>query len=262
MKKPLLHFAHGNGFPSLCYSQLLDVLGTEYTCTYVDKVGHTKDYPVTDSWDYLVAEVIESIEAKADAPVIGVGHSLGGVLTCIAAIKKPSLFRHVVMIDSPLLNWLESNIVRIAKAIGIIDRLTPAFRTRVRRQHWHTREELMAYLKTRDLFKTFTDACLEDYINYGTKQDSHGYTLVFDRQVEYSIYRTMPHRFHQYAGQLKVPTALIYADKSTVVPLKTVHYMHKQFGIAGYKMKGTHMLPMEDPVGVGEKIIEILGYSE
>src|SRR5437870_13259241 len=101
--RELLHFAHGNGFPSPCYRQLLEGLEGRYDCSYIDRIGHNPQFPVTENWPFLIDEVIDSVNRQAGQPVIAVGHSLGGVLSLLAAIKEPTLFKAVIMLDSPLL---------------------------------------------------------------------------------------------------------------------------------------------------------------
>ncbi|MGQ3890590.1 alpha/beta fold hydrolase [Legionella sp. CNM-4043-24] len=256
--KDKIHFAHGNGFPSACYRQLFLILEDRYECDYISKVGHDPRFPVSDNWENLVDEVITSVRQNFNAPVIGLGHSLGGVLTFLAAIKEPSLFKAVVMIDSPLLNRFRSRMVRFAKSLGFIDQLTPAARTRGRRHRWETKEELMAYLKSRPLFKTFNDACLQDYIDYGVEVVDGAYQLVFDREIEYRIFRTIPHHLPSLENRLMVPTSLIYGDKSSVVDHKTVRYMEDKYQVRCYKMPGGHMLPMQNPQLLAEKIYQAL----
>jgi pimeloyl-ACP methyl ester carboxylesterase len=257
--RQVLHFAHGNGFPSPCYRQLLQYLQERFDCCYIDRIGHNPDFPVTENWHKLVEEVIASVKSQAPQPVIAVGHSLGGVLTLLAAIEQPRLFRAVIILDSPLFGRFKSSIVRLSKAVGMIDRLTPAFRTRARRQHWQSREQVVSYLKSRALFKTFTDACLEDYIDYGMLKDDEGYSLRFDRQIEYQIYRTIPHILSAYEGRLQVPTALIYGDKSTVVDRFDLRYMKKYYDIKPIEAKGTHMFPMEYPQATAHLIMDVVG---
>ncbi|KTD64795.1 alpha/beta fold hydrolase [Legionella spiritensis] len=258
--KEIIHFAHGNGFPSLCYSQLFHALEeAHFTCCFIEKIGHNPKYPVTENWPYLVDEVIDSIHRQSNEPVIAVGHSLGGVLSMLAAIKQPSLFKAVIMIDSPLLGRLKSNMVKLAKVLGVIDRVTPAHRTRTRRQIWNDKQQLIQYLKSRPLFKTFSEACLQDYMEFGLKKGDDGrFHLVFDSRIEYSIYRSIPHHLYEYAGKLTVPTALIYGSHSDVVSRLDVHYMKHNFNIRCFKMKGTHMLPMEEPDLVANHIIRAL----
>ncbi|KTD16998.1 alpha/beta fold hydrolase [Legionella jordanis] len=256
--RELIHFAHGNGFPSLCYSQLLKQLGNRYDYCYIDRIGHNPQFPVTENWHLLVDEVLDSVKAQANQPVIAIGHSLGGVLSLLAAIEEPCRFKTVIMIDSPLLGRFKSNVVKLAKAVGIIDRVTPAFRTRSRREHWQNKEQIINYLKTRELFKTFAPECLQDYIDYGLRKTDDGYVLRFDRHIEYLIFRTIPHTLHEYEGKLTVPAVLIYADRSTVVDRMDIRYMKKHYNIQSIKMKGTHMLPMESPIQLAEQIFAVL----
>jgi pimeloyl-ACP methyl ester carboxylesterase len=97
--KPILHFAHGNGFPSPCYRQMLMPLEAEFDCCYIDKIGHAKAFPINDNWHTLVDELRESIRLQSNnQPVVAVGHSLGGVLSILAALKEPALFRAVVLL--------------------------------------------------------------------------------------------------------------------------------------------------------------------
>ncbi len=257
--KPPLHFAHGNGFPSPCYQQLLSRLKKTFDCYYIDRVGHDQRFPVTDNWRALVDEVILSIQSQTTQPVIAVGHSLGGILSLLASIEQPALFQSVVLLDSPLLGRLKSSAIRLSKMLGVIDHVTPASRTRHRKQHWNTREEAYSYLKSRHLFKHFTPACLNDYIEYGLVEGESGYTLRFDPAIEYQIYRTIPHVLHHYEGVLTVPCALIYGNKSTIIYPNDVHYMKKHHGIVGYETKGTHMFPMEHPDVVADLIAHAVG---
>lgn len=258
--KDIVHFAHGNGFPALCYKQLLTGLEERYQCLYIDKLGHDVKFPVTENWHFLVDELIASIERQSSQPVIGIGHSFGGIVSLVAAIEKPHLFKAVILIDSPLLGRFKSSIVRLAKALGVIDRITPAQRTRARRDYWQNKTELLSYLKTRELFKTFTNECLQDYIDHGLTKTSDGYVLNFNRHIEYTIYRTIPHSLYEYEGRLKIPAALIYGKSSSVVNKSDVRYMKKHYNILSYGLEGSHMLPMEDPKKVVQTIFSFLDF--
>jgi pimeloyl-ACP methyl ester carboxylesterase len=223
----LVHFAHGNGFPSPCYHQLLLNLEKKFKLSFIDRIGHSSEFPVTENWHKLVDELIYSIKMQASQPVIAIGHSLGGVLSFRAAVAEPSLFKAVILLDSPIMGRVKSRLIRISKNIGMIDRITPALRTRGRRFYWQSKKQALAYLKDKDLFKNFTDQCLEDYIEYGMNKNEDGYSLRFDRNIEYKIFRTIPHILYKYEGRLSVPTALIYGDKSNVIDRVDLYNMKK-----------------------------------
>lgn len=254
----MVHFAHGNGFPSPCYRQLLQHLQGQFDCCYIDRIGHSPAFPVTENWHLLVEEVIQSVKTQSSQPVIAVGHSLGGVLSFLAAVEQPDLFKAVILLDSPIIGRLKSNVLRLSKAMGMIDHLTPAFRSKGRQQHWQSREQVLSYLKSRKLFKTFADKCLEDYIDYGMEKNESGYSLRFNRQIEYQIYRTIPHILHEHEGRLKIPAALIYGNRSNIIDRSDLRYMKKYHGIVNYEIDGTHMFPFEQPKVAADLILQAL----
>jgi pimeloyl-ACP methyl ester carboxylesterase len=260
--KPKLHFSHGNGFPSPCYRQMLTALEPNFECCYIDKVGHTPEFPVLDNWEALTDEVIASVRRQSDEPVVAVGHSLGGVLNLFAALKAPELFQAVILLDSPLLSRMRQRGILLSKKLGLIDNITPARRTQARRRHWPTREAAFKYLKRRELFKHVTDACLNDYIDYGMTQDVAGYTLRFDVDIEYQIYRTMPHSLAAYPSKLHVPSALIYGQDSNVIHAADRRHMKQRYGIPSFKIAGTHMFPLEHPEATALLILKVMSYLQ
>ncbi len=253
-----IHFVHGNGFPSQCYRQLLTRLESRYECCYLDRVGHAANFPVTDNWHYLVKEVISSIQAQASKPVIALGHSLGGVLSLLAALERPELFKAVIVLDSPMFGRIKSLMLRVSKTFGVIDHVTPASKTRKRRQHWTSREQALTYLRRRVLFKSFDQACLQDYIDFGMKKDETGYSLRFDPQIEYQIYRTIPHFSYANEGPLKMPAALIYGDKSHLIHHSDLRYMKRKYGVDGFEIHGSHMFPMEHPEVCATMVMNVI----
>ena len=256
--KTRLHFAHGNGFPSPCYRQMIMALEPYFDCCHIDKVGHAPEFPILDNWEALADEVIASVRRQSDEPVVAVGHSLGGVLSAFAALKEPDLFKAVILLDSPLLSRTRQRAVQLSKKLGFIDKVTPARRTQGRRCHWPTREAVFQYFKRRELFKHITDACLNDYIDYGMTQDESGYSLRFDSAIEYQIYRTMPHSLADYPNKLHVPSALIYGRESDVIYASDRSYMKRRYNISSFKTEGTHMFPLEHPKATAELILKVL----
>ena len=124
--RPIIHFSHANGFPAPCYSKLFGFLENGFRIGYLDRIGHDARFPVSDRWDHLVDELIAGIETRWNEPVIGVGHSLGGYLSALAAVRRPELFRAIILLDAPILGQFTGSAVQFIKHIGLIDRVTPA----------------------------------------------------------------------------------------------------------------------------------------
>lgn len=254
MQKPKLHFAHANGFPSKSYSKLFSFLEPHFDVGYISIHGHNPDYPVTNNWTELANELIHYIEKHYTQPVIGVGHSLGGVLTFMAALTKPELFSSIIMLDAPVLNPLRSVGVRLAKKYGWIDKLTPGGVTRARRREWPSVEAAIEYFANKSVFKHFDADCLHDYVRYSTEKTEQGIRLIFTPEIEYQIYRTLPDHLSQYRKRLKVPASLIYGKRASAVTASDRSYMKKHFHIHCESIEGDHLFPFEHPELTAQRI--------
>lgn len=252
-----IYFAHGNGFPSLCYNQLLKELTGSYKCSMIDRIGHNPKFPVSHNWPFLVDELIVDIE-KLQTPVIAVGHSLGGVLSVMACSKRPDLFRAIILLDSPLLGRVKSHLIKLSKFLKLINRITPAKRVQNRQEFWSSREEALKYFKNKLLFKNFTEECLNDYINYGLVKQQSRYSLWFSREIEYQIYRTLPHQLYQHEDKLSIPCCLIYGKQSRIIKAADIDYMQKHYLTSVVPIPGTHMFPMENPKLTADIILQWL----
>ncbi len=135
MKDLTLHFAHANGFPAGAYTKLLKSLQMDYEVIAVPMLGHHSQYPLDDNWAGLVEELIDYIEQHAHQPVIGVGHSLGSILTFLAANRRPELFSRIIMLDPPLVYGRHAFIFFLIKRLGLMKRTGIIAQTRRRRKN-------------------------------------------------------------------------------------------------------------------------------
>lgn len=259
MNKPFLHFAHANGFPAPVYRKLLDKLSERYQVGYLETIGHDRRYPVTDGWPHLADETIAYIEASYDAPVIGVGHSLGGLVLFFAAIKRPDLFSSLVILDSPMFSPWRSRGLRLAKMFGRVDSITPAGATKRRRNGWGSVEEVRKYFADKSLFADFDPDCLEDYARFGTVEQQGEVKLKFSPKIECDIFRSLPHHYYQLKGRLKVPTAFIAGTNSNVVNAADLAYLRRHFRVPVLHQKGGHLYPLEAPLATAEAIHSMIG---
>ncbi|RRJ84941.1 alpha/beta fold hydrolase [Aestuariirhabdus litorea] len=255
MKARQIHFAHANGFPSGSYRKLF--LGLEshgYEVGYLEQHGHNPRFPVTHSWGHLVDELIEDLEQRYSGPVVGVGHSLGGVLCSFAAARRPDLFSAVVMLDSFIIGGAEKLVISLAKSTGWIDRITPAGRTRNRKAQWRNHDEARRYFRNKGLFAHFDSDCLEDYLRAGLRHRGQQVELVYHPDVEVNIYRNVPHRSPPKYNRFEIPTALLYGDRSDVVKASRIRRGERLPNLVQKRVTGTHMFPLEHPLETAHHI--------
>jgi len=193
--KNIIHFSHANGFPASTYRTIFAELSDHYEVRAIERIAHDPRFPVTQDWPHLVEQLLDDVGRTYEEPVWLVGHSLGGYLSLMAALKKPQWVRGVVMLDSPVVAGWRSSILRVSQWTGLDERLSPAAATRTRRTHWASRDEAWRHFHAKPAFARWDERMLSDYIDFGIPQVSHDGTrsLAFDRRIEYQIYRTLPH---------------------------------------------------------------------
>jgi len=237
---------------------MLRGLAPRYRIGAIEAIGTHPRYPVTEGWPLLVRQLIDTLERERGAePVFGVGHSLGGYLTFLAATERPDLFRAIVMIDAPVIGALKGRLLGATKRIGIVDRVTPAGVTRDRRAEWASREEAKAHFRGRKLFRGFTEECLDDYLRHALAGREGHYRLKIDPAVEYQIYRTIPHDMHRHLARLQVPAGFIGGTHSEVVgrvgmgPMRGDRFIKR-------RVPGGHLFPFEHPAEAAAAIADLL----
>jgi pimeloyl-ACP methyl ester carboxylesterase len=271
--KPLIHFAHANGIPSAVYEKLFDELrsgdhGQSFDIVTLPLIGVDPRFPVNNHWTNLRDQVIESIQRQAiDAqgqprPVIALGHSLGGLCSYLAAYKIPQLISGLVMMDPPMIRGMYSFLMHLAKncAPHEYDKRTPAAMSMKRRDHWDSRAQAAAQLRTRGMFAAFDQDCFDAYIHYGlTDAPQGGVTLTIPRSVEVEIFRTNPSLFWLYPRRApKVPAHMIAGSESLFYQRGFPQRLQKQQGIPYSLIEGGHMFPLEQPHETVARIREVV----
>lgn len=262
--KPLIHFAHANGIPSKVYQKFFDALSDEYDVVYLPLIGTDPKYPISNHWQHLVTQVIDSIERQAQGrPVIGLGHSMGGLLSFMAAYRKPALMQQLIMLDPPLINGLPSLAIHLAKIFkpAYVDRVTPAGISVFRRDHWASREEAREKLRPRGFFADFDPQCFDDYIQYGLTEDTvnGGVTLTIPKMAEVEIFRSNPSLFWlQPRKAPTIPVKLVVGKESQFLQRGFPQRVKRLLGIDYVVTEGGHMFPLEHPLNVARLVKQLI----
>ena len=105
-KGPLLHVAHANGFHPQTYQTSLHGLMEDYhILSYLARPFWSQESPDgLKHWTQLADDMVAALKTHKDKGIIGIGHSLGGVLTLYAAVNEPGLFSRLILIDPTMLS--------------------------------------------------------------------------------------------------------------------------------------------------------------
>jgi len=255
MSRDILHFSHANGFPAACYRKFFGFLEPDFRIGSINCIGHDPAYPVTDGWPHLVAQLIDHLSAQYRVPVVGVGHSLGGYLTFMAAVQRPELFKCIILLDAPIIGHFRGGAFGMLKRLGLVDRITPAHHTRERRRDWSSVDEMVGHFRRRKIFRHFDPDCLHDYAALGTAREGGRVRLLFDPEIEYQIYRSVPHDLVYYCNRLKLPAGFIGGRHSDV--LSRVGMANTRGNFRVKRIEGGHLFPLERPQAAAEAVRQL-----
>lgn len=258
---PLLHFAHANAYPPGCYRQFIEALMPHYRVLAIEQRPlwpHSRPEEL-DSWELLADDLIRFFEQEGPENVIGVGHSLGGVATLYAAVKRPSLFRQLILIE-PV--FLMPELLKMAAANPDAAYQMPLVQGALRRRdRWPSRQDAFERFRPKPVFRRFSDEALWDYVNHAACEDGSGeFVLAFPREWEARIYAHPPQHVWEHLPQVTQPTLAIRAAESdTVVPAAWQLWQELQPAATFVEIPDTgHMLTMERPSLVAQTILHHL----
>lgn len=270
--KPLIIFSHGNSFPASTYGVLFQSLQARgFQVKAIEKFGHDPRYPVTSNWPNLVQQLADFTQAeveKSGQPAFLVGHSLGGFLSLMCAASNPVLggqpVRGVVMVDSPILGGWRAKALSVAKRAQLVGSISPGAISRKRRQQWLGRDEVLAHFRSKKAFARWDEQVLLDYIDHGTHDENgsaQGQRLLsFDRDVETSIYNTLPDNMDQLLKKnpLQCPAAFIGGRASVEMKQVGMALTRKVTQGRIMMLDGSHLFPMEKPLATAAAIEAML----
>ena len=159
---PLIHLAHANGFPPGAYAPFAQAL----TTTSPSDSGptyHLIGLPArplwpgsqprsAPTWHTLADDLLQGLHELGLRDLIGLGHSMGGVYTMLAALRQPDLFRALVLIDPVILppGWLRT--LRLMRWLGL-GRRQPLVQGALRRRRvWPSRQACFQRYRGKPLF--------------------------------------------------------------------------------------------------------------
>lgn len=255
--KPL-HFLHANGYPPYSYKPLLELLKSEYHVfgMLLRPLWEEANLEDLQDWKPFSDDLRLFLSSRSD-PVIGVGHSIGAIVTLRAALRDQEKFRALVLIDPVL--FVPGFLLRrnIARALGLGDRFQPLIAgAKKRRRAFDNLETAYRGYRNRDIFRYMSNENLRIYIEGITRKTNTGYELVYSPEWEAQIYRTSLQDFDIWRclPKLDVPTLFLRGTETDTF-LKEAERLVKRKqpkAIVEALAESTHLLPLERPREVFE----------
>lgn len=260
-----LHFLHANGYPPACYKPLLELLQTDYHVfgMMLRPLWDGSKPEAINSWHPLTNDLLQFLASTAptappsatdqSTPVIGVGHSIGAVVTLRAALREPRKFRALVLIEpvlfvpSFMLYW------HIFRLLGVGERFHPLITVaQKRRRTFADLEIVFRSYRNRKIFRYLNDETLRTLIaGITTSKADGGYELVYPPEWEAQLYRTAMHDFDIWRDlpRLAVPTLFLRGrETDTFLENAARLVKRKQPRVRMEALKNsTHLLPLERP---------------
>ncbi|MBV9992035.1 MAG: alpha/beta hydrolase [Alphaproteobacteria bacterium] len=250
-QRPLLHFAHANGFNAGTYRGLLAPLAESFRVVASDARGHGfTRLPTTPGlatgWTVFRDDLIAVLERIAPQGAILAGHSMGATASLMTAALRPDLVHALVLVE-PV--FVPKHVTAGANELSL--------RAIKRRDTFASLEAALDTYRGRGAFKTWPDETIRDYLEGGLEPFEGGVRLTCRPAWEAEDFRSAPPGKSELAAEVKCPVTLIHADDGTasageVAIFERLYPATRVIAKAG----ATHFLPMEFPQVVRDEILK------
>ncbi|MFN2317560.1 MAG: alpha/beta fold hydrolase [Gemmatimonadales bacterium] len=266
---PPLHLAIANGFPPATYAPFCQPLLVDYHTFCLPPRALWPDIgqppPRPGTWVTLAEDLLAGLKEHARGPVMGVGHSYGGVATLLAAVREPQRFRKLVFLDPTILPPKVMAEIADLRRRGEPARFDLVQGARRRRSRFASVDEAYAFWRSRTLFKLWPDSTLRLYAESMTQPaaDGDGLELTWTGEWEAYYYESFYAETWVEAARLSsdIPLLVITGGSSTTVVSETVEEMRRVWPWADIRtIPGHgHLFPQEMGAAAGEMVREWLG---
>jgi pimeloyl-ACP methyl ester carboxylesterase len=249
---PVIHLAHANGFPPGTYRLLAARLTDQYRVIALPTRPLWPDSApdCIASWRPMAEDLAQALQSLGLEGILGVGHSLGGVLTLWAALDHPQLFRAVILIEPvilpPTLLWGS----RLLRALGLRQRQPLVQGALRRRRTWPSRQACFDHFRGKSLFRNWSDRALWDYVESGTRPaPGDQVELAYPPEWEAHIFATPPVTIWRDVPRLSCPALIVRGERSKTFYPSALARMARLLPQAQSRTipEAGHLLPMERP---------------
>ena len=262
---PRLHFAHATGMNAQLYEAVLAPLADHLAITISDARGHgftglDRDPAHLTSWEDYAHDLTHLLDViDGGSAWILAGHSMGATVSLLAAGMRPELVAGLVLLDPPMLPF---DVARDVRAGAIIPN-PMADQAARRRGMFPSRVEARAAYHGRGVFRTWSDADLDAYLDGGLIETDEGVELACAPAFESATFRAVSPNVEPALAKVQCPFILLAGEEGSTVrdPELAIFAAHPQC-LSAERIPGTtHFLPLERPEQVRAAIERVTAVS-
>jgi pimeloyl-ACP methyl ester carboxylesterase len=252
--KPLLHVLHGNGFCGRVYEPMLAHLAEHFDLWLCDAPGHGNSdagEPFV-GWNRCAELAVEAFEAGrglfGEVPRYALGHSFGGVLSCLILARHPGLFQRVVLLDPVIFPPKLLLFSRLMQITGLVRSRALIQQTLRRRASWPSREDAERGLQGRGIYRNWTPEALRAFVEHALLERDGQVELKCRPSREAEIFGSSPRRLWWSIRRVSTPTHIVHGARSypfVAEAAKRCVALNRHF--SEQQVAGGHCFMQEDP---------------
>lgn len=253
--RPVLHWAHANGFNGHTYRPLLTPLADKFDIYAWDARGHGRSTlraapEKMTGWDIYGRDLVALIEHLADKHGRKIwlgGHSMGGFTSVFAAAARPDLVAGLVLADPVIVPRIGPIAMMIMRLTGRHGGLQLAKMAARRRALWPDRATAKKAYAGRGAFTTWQDGFLDAYLDGGLLPHDDGLRLACAPHWEAANFKGPQLNCNRHIRRLTVPFTLLMAEQGSTTRARAAFHALQQDKKITVIDGSTHFLPMEMP---------------
>jgi pimeloyl-ACP methyl ester carboxylesterase len=260
---PLMHISHSIGFCSGIYTPFALQLKNFGRVVGMDSRGHGTTQAVADparlkSWDILYRD-LENFFDSLNRPLIALGHSMGGTISLVTAVKRPEQVRALILVEPGLMPPSWTATVFLLQKLKLTSLVPAISKISKRTSCWPDFPAAENYFSSRKLYATWERSYIEAFLKSNLAQRSDHVELRCSPKWESRCIATAPTNIWKFVAGIHIPTLIIHASGSTTFLPNVVRKLKKDMPHAVLvRLEGGHNLIMERPTEVLSVITDFL----
>ncbi|MDP2549249.1 alpha/beta fold hydrolase [Oceanobacter sp. 4_MG-2023] len=277
--QPVLHLLHGNGFSGLSLLALGNALPEDWSLLLSDIPGHGGSAPTAHrgfpDWRLLAADLTHFVQQVVATEwtllpdsghlprpeVVGVGHSMGGILTLMMAEQCPDLFQRLILLDPVLFPPALIGSQKLLQVTHLWRHNPLVRRAAARRARWESPAAAAEYLGSKSLYKDWHVLAFNGFLTTGLRPAGAGtgaVELACAPQWEALIFASAPLGLWRAVRNMPVPVHLLVATTgfSFIAPgARRAARLNPLMSVE--TVAGNHCFPMEHPEPTARRMVAL-----